>query len=706
MHLLLQQQPGILRQRRVPANCEDKIMITTAAVITQLLLMVYPGLVLHRALALRFLSPEAKPSSLSEAKPSSSVIDEVDLLAYGLLPGLAIVNTIGTVLAGLGVFRTWVYVTIIIAALVWRRGDAVATVGAMAQVVSKFGQCLGRRNLLVIGAIGLFLQTAFGLILEAQYVSANVDVWNHNFPLAQSIVSHHGFVTPLIDNLFYGTYPIFFHMFFAEGLLFVDHVIVAKVANMLIYLAFLISLIPFSQKARSLAVIVLFTLIVDSPFFSAGAADAMTDAPRVCYTVMALAFTYRYLRDGHLYFILVAGMLAGGAVAGKYSELPTPFLVGLGLLPAMITMKRRAWIASGVFALAFLPVAAYPYVRNLVHFANPIYPFIFGHPGLSEAYMVDLRKAVFFEIADPSFRSFSQDLSTWQGWVDFYRAVQEVFLSRFWHPYLLLGLIAIASVFRRSRIAYLALCTFIMLALWHTVGGINFRWGLGAGLVLLTTSYLSFTWLTDKIIEVSTTKWQPPHPLAPISEIAASFPPWFSAIALVRLAFAVFTINWLIAAGQLVRADGWAGLLPVWADKEGSTAVLKGPSAYDAFLSKTREGYEIYRYIGDHDLKMVWQPFDNGAWYYQSAYNGRTGNWILPWHVMPDSETELGRFLCDKKIRYVVFREVQDYTAERLGYKHVEYSYQLIRPLIAKSRRLLVDPFGWELYEIDPASVP
>src|SRR5437763_3242383 len=78
------------RPRRVPANPEDKIMITTAAVITQLLLMVYPGLVLHRALALRFLSPDAKPSS--------PVIDEVDLLAYGLLPGLAIVNTFGTVM--------------------------------------------------------------------------------------------------------------------------------------------------------------------------------------------------------------------------------------------------------------------------------------------------------------------------------------------------------------------------------------------------------------------------------------------------------------------------------------------------------------------------------------------------------------------------------------------------------------------------------
>jgi len=132
----------------------------------------------------------------------------------------------------------------------------------------------------------------------------------------------------------------------------------------------------------------------------------------------------------------------------------------------------------------------------------------------------------------------------------------------------------------------------------------------------------------------------------------------------------------------------------------------RGLVRVDAFLSKTREGFEIYRYIGDHDLKMVWQPFDNGAWFYQSAYNDRTGHWILPWHVMPGSEAEFGKFLRDKNIRYVVFREVQDYTAERLGYKHVEYSYQLIRPLIAKSRRLLVDPFGWELYEIDPAAVP
>jgi hypothetical protein len=672
-------------------------MITAAAIITQLLLMVFPGLVLHRALALRFLS--------LDAKPLSSAIDEVDLLAYGLLPGLAIVNTIGTVLAVFGVFRTWVYVTVIIAALLWRRRDAVATLGAMGQFVGRCAQCLRRGDLLVIVAVVLFFQTAFGLLLEAQYVSANVDVWYHNFPLAQSIVSHHGFVTPQIDNLFYGTYPIFFHMFFAEGLLFVDHVIVAKVVNTIIYLAFLVSLIPFSQKARNLAVLVMFTLIVDSPFFSPGAADAMTDISRVCYTVMALAFAYRYLRDGHLYFIFVAGMLAGGAVAGKYSELPTPFLVGLGLLPGLITMRRSAWIATGVFAVAFLPVAAYPYVRNLVYFANPVYPFIFGHPGLSEAYMVGLRKAVFFEIADPSFRNFSQDLSTWQGWLDFYRAVQEMFLSRFWHPYLVLGLIAVASAFRRSRIAYLALCTFIMLALWHTVGGINFRWGLGSGLMLLTTSYLSFVWLTDRIVEISTAKWQLPRPLAALSASAA-LPGWLSVATLVRLAFAVFAINWLMTVAQSVRAGGLAGLLPNWSDKKESGAVLNGPSAHDAFLSKTRRGFEIYRYIGDHDLRTVWQPFDNGAWYYQSAYNDRTGDWILPWQVMPESPAELSKFLRDKNIRYVIICELPDYSAERLGRKHVEYSYELIRPLIAKSRRLLVDAFGWELYEISPGSVP
>src|SRR5262249_2282189 len=204
-----------------------------------------------------------------------------------------------------------------------------------------------------------------------------------------------------------------------------------------------------------------------------------------------------------------------------------------------------------------------------------------------------------------SFRSFSQDLSTWQGWMDFYRAVQETFLSRFWHPYLVLGLIAVASAFRRSRIAYLALCTFIMLALWHTVGGINFRWGLGSGLMLLTTSYLSFVWLTDRIVEISAAKWQLPHPLAALGASAPSLPGWLSAATLVRLAFAVFAINWLMTVAQSVRAAGLAGLLPSWSDKEESGAVLKGPSAHDAFLSKTRQGFEIYRYIGDHDLRTV-----------------------------------------------------------------------------------------------------
>src|SRR5262249_49343637 len=155
-----------------------------------------------------------------------------------------------------------------------------------------------------------------GLLIDAQLPSANIDVWNHNFPLAQSLVDHSGFVFPQIPDPLYGSYPLFFYMLFAEGLLFVNNVIAAKVMNTLIYLSFLLSLVFCARRARALATVTVTILFINNPFFSNGASDAMTDVPRVCFSVLALVFAYRFLRDRRIYFMFAAGLLAGGAVGG------------------------------------------------------------------------------------------------------------------------------------------------------------------------------------------------------------------------------------------------------------------------------------------------------------------------------------------------------------------------------------------------------
>src|SRR5262249_18817572 len=64
--------------------------------------------------------------------------------------------------------------------------------------------------------------------------------------------------------------------------------------------------------------------------------------------------------------------------------------------------------------------------------------------------------------------------------------------------------------------------------------------------------------------------------------------------------------------------------------------VVLGQSSVDEYLGSHREGYTLYRYIAAHDLRMVFQPFDNGAADFAAAYNGgQDGKWILPSSTVP-----------------------------------------------------------------------
>jgi hypothetical protein len=674
------------------------------AIATQLLLVVFPGLVMHRFIAMRLLALDAPKSPMG-------VVGEVELLGFGLLPGLAISNTVGTVLAIFGIFRTVLFVAVMLAVVAWRWRDAQAILLAVGDVFRLSWRSLARGNFMVIVAFAIFLQTIAGLLVMTQLPSLNVDVWNHNFPLAESIVSHHGFIMPQINNMFYGSYPIFFHMFFAEGLLFVNDIAAAKIVNILIYLSFLLSLICFAQRARAVAVVIIGILIIDNPFSSGDAPDAMTDIGRVCFSAMAFALTYQYFRTGRLYFIFAAGLLAGGAIAGKYTELLTPVLIGVSLLPPLVKRRYHSMTAIGIFVAAAIVTGAYPYVRNIILLHNPIYPFLFGHPGLSDDYVRGLQIEVFRSL-DPGLRAFSQNLLTLTGWRDFGKAANVVFLSHWDRSFEVIAVILVGYAIRRDALIYLILWTFAAWIFWYTIGSMNMRWGEPAFMMLSLTAYLTAVSLIDFAVSFVTS------PSArvrlrrrvPIPEIwVQDVPSWINAADIARVAVSAWAVWICFSFVDRVRANGLVDARPPWLSRE-MTGAFWEPGGLDAYMKRTREGYEIYRYIGQHDLHTVLQPFDNGAGFYQAAYNGgKDGNWILPWYRLPTKESEFDQFLRDNSIKYFVYvPSLPAVQIERLASgsndpKHTEMAYALMRYMIPNSHLIMTDPFGWELRELDGA---
>jgi hypothetical protein len=53
------------------------------------------------------------------------------------------------------------------------------------------------------------------------------------------------------------------------------------------------------------------------------------------------------------------------------------------------------------------------------------------------------------------------------------------------------------------------------------------------------------------------------------------------------------------------------------------------------------------------------------------------------------------------QIRYFVYRpSLNAVEIDRLGQAHVDRAYEALRTLLPRSRRVMSDPFGWELYAI------
>jgi hypothetical protein len=200
--------------------------------------------------------------------------------------------------------------------------------------------------------------------------------------------------------------------------------------------------------------------------------------------------------------------------------------------------------------------------------------------------------------------------------------------------------------------------------------------------------------------------WQPSTPRGACEAWHGPAVAWLTPIAIARIAAAALALVICGAVARGVAANGLSYAFPSWLNRDLARAVLQ-PAGLQAYLLKTQEGYEIYRYIGDHDLRKVLQPFDNGAGHYQVAYNGgKNGDWLHRWSDLPATPADFVAFLRNNKIRYFVHSpSLPPLQAERLGQgsnnpRHAEMAYDLMRYLLPGSRLLLTDSFGWELREI------
>ncbi|CAN0507559.1 unnamed protein product, partial [Phaeothamnion confervicola] len=112
-----------------------------------LIFVLFPGLVLHRALARQIQKWDAR---------RSAAIDEGDLLGFGLLPALVLAGTVGTFLAAVQAFYLWSYLTVMIFIVVVFRRDAMATLAAIRTIAGRSLKSLMHGDLMIVVAVAIF----------------------------------------------------------------------------------------------------------------------------------------------------------------------------------------------------------------------------------------------------------------------------------------------------------------------------------------------------------------------------------------------------------------------------------------------------------------------------------------------------------------------------------------------------------------------
>lgn len=630
-------------------------MILAVATLS-VLAMLATGLVLFRRLARLLLADD-------------ETVAESELILLGLLPGLALVGLLVTLLALLHLFQLWALAAAMAAIFVLLRRDAGAVLSGLRDGLRTIIEAARRGDLFPLLALACGI-AALSLGVHLCLMPSDIaDIWSYHLPIVHSFIAHHGIIAQQVAHPFYGNNPLLFELLFAVPMLAVDHFAGAGIVNVAVYFGLMLLILSFARRARGAWFLTLLVALVwASPFFLAGAAQPMIDVPRSCFSVAAFLFAWRYARDFRRLDLVMSALTAGTAVAGKYTELVTPLIICATLAPLMI-QRRQTWAHLVPAAIGFAAISSFWYVKNAVLYGNPIYPFLFAHPGLSDAWMATLTQSLNTSVhADQ--QSFSRNLLTLQGWHDFGAALLVNFHSLI--PAALLATLGLALPRRRRWMPFL--WSLLLFMVWYVVMFNGRRWAISATLLLLATAFITVFWILERTLD----RWHARPTVAKRTPLILS-----------------------AGAALLLLLAAFRGLLmPRWIDHD-LASTLGGPASMDRQLAATRPGYMLYRYIVQHNIGKVLQPLSDTGEFEVSAYNrGRDNEWILPPALLPAKDAGTGQFLRANGVRY--FIESDRYVPPKVPgeVRDPARARAVIAQLKPGARLVLRDPSGFRLYRI------
>jgi hypothetical protein len=289
-----------------------------------------------------------------------------------LLAGFGACAYLGLLLAALRIFYAGVLVAVAAVVLVLGRRTLVA-----------YARWLRGAPPVALGAAALGACLVAAEWLVALAPPEATDEIAYHLPEARSIADTHALPLMLGSDRIYGNLPALAETLYAEALS-IEGAALAHALHLTLLVAFVVLAAGVAQRlfGGAAAVVAAIGLLLYQGLLY-NATTAYVDAAATAFEAGSVLLLALWVVRRDPVDAAAAAVLIGLAASVKYTTLATAAFEA-AVVAIVAVRERRAGLALRLAGLA-LAACVFWYGKNLVRLGNPVFPFAFGHPGVSDA---------------------------------------------------------------------------------------------------------------------------------------------------------------------------------------------------------------------------------------------------------------------------------------------------------------------------------
>jgi hypothetical protein len=294
--------------------------------------------------------------------------------ALRMLAGFGTIAYVTVALALAHALHWWVLVLLGIGVLVAGRRELLLYARAARRVRT--------RDRVVLAGVAVSVAMACGQFLAALAPPEAYDELAYHLPFARAIDSPHAAGQLLHAHDLYGNFPILGESLYATAL-DVDGTALVHAVQLAVVLACVgLAAAVVRELCGDRAGVAAAVALLAYPDLMYLATTGYVDAATTAFQVGALLLVFRWLLRNTKADLPAAACLLGFAASTKYTALFTVAFVAVtvGVVAGRRASARPALVSAGVE----LVICAFWYVKNLIRFGNPFWPFYFGHQPLDD----------------------------------------------------------------------------------------------------------------------------------------------------------------------------------------------------------------------------------------------------------------------------------------------------------------------------------